>query len=364
MQASVKFLGLGCKRSNVVKENLRQALRVYPTKLELVEISEVDEILQYNISGVPAILVNDQVLFQNTVPAIEDILDALEKKLAHKTFVLKTIIVPTDFSSTSSEAFQFALELAHRYHATLKLVHIFKSNFDAPSYVSSISRLKKIKEKLLADFLKNQFLKSTNQNLASIEVDKELILGFPGETVINLSKSADTDLIIMGTTGESGLLEKVFGSVSSIVSQKAHCPVLLIPPGFTFSGFKNILYASNFEPLEKVLAKKVVHFARQFSADMHVVHVEDGKNAVRHNGNGQFAPFVKKRDKKSPPFTKTLIRNASVLDGLNQYVAEHHIDLIAMVTKQRGFWSNLLHKSITKRMALNTKVPLMVLHID
>ena len=54
--------------------------------------------------------------------------------------------------------------------------------------------------------------------------------------------------------------------------------------------------------------------------------------------------------------------SSSILKGLNQYANENEIDIIAMVNVERNFLDSLFGKSLTKKMALSTRVPLMIIH--
>ena len=54
----------------------------------------------------------------------------------------------------------------------------------------------------------------------------------------------------------------------------------------------------------------------------------------------------------------------TVAEGLNNYIQDHPMDLVVMVNLHRKFWDGLFHKSRTKQMALTTKTPLMVLHME
>lgn len=53
-------------------------------------------------------------------------------------------------------------------------------------------------------------------------------LGHPAETIAELAKERDADLIVMGTR-EAGLIARLFGqSVSDQVAHKVHCDVLIV----------------------------------------------------------------------------------------------------------------------------------------
>ncbi|HEX6449453.1 MAG TPA: universal stress protein [Trebonia sp.] len=52
--------------------------------------------------------------------------------------------------------------------------------------------------------------------------------GFPTEEILNAA--ADADMVVLGSRGAGGFKQLLMGSVSSQVTQHAHCPVVVIPP--------------------------------------------------------------------------------------------------------------------------------------
>ena len=62
----------------------------------------------------------------------------------------------------------------------------------------------------------------------SISLNSRVIIGEPADEIIKFANNKRIDLIIMGTTGLSGIKKFVFGSVARNVSEKANCPVMLV----------------------------------------------------------------------------------------------------------------------------------------
>ena len=62
----------------------------------------------------------------------------------------------------------------------------------------------------------------------SIYLNSRVIIGEPAYEIIKFANNKRIDLIIMGTTGLSGIKKFVFGSVARNVSEKANCPVMLV----------------------------------------------------------------------------------------------------------------------------------------
>ena len=64
------------------------------------------------------------------------------------------------------------------------------------------------------------------ENIDNISLKSKVIIGNPAEEIIKFANDKAIDLIVMGTTGLSGIKKFVFGSVARNVSEKAKCPEL------------------------------------------------------------------------------------------------------------------------------------------
>lgn len=58
-------------------------------------------------------------------------------------------------------------------------------------------------------------------------VSVRAVSGFPAKELIDTSN--DADLVVVGSRGAGGFARLMQGSVSSQVSQHAHCPVVVVP---------------------------------------------------------------------------------------------------------------------------------------
>ncbi|TVL94946.1 MAG: universal stress protein, partial [Candidatus Kuenenia stuttgartiensis] len=79
------------------------------------------------------------------------------------------------------------------------------------------------------DMLKSRLLKSVNEETqGKISVEAIVVQGVPFAEIIRTAKECNTDLIVLGTHGRTGLAHVVMGSVAEKVVRKAPCPVLTI----------------------------------------------------------------------------------------------------------------------------------------
>ena len=279
---------------------------------------------------------------------------------------MKNILVPIDFSQCSRDAFLYAKGLADTLGFSIKLVHVYIGNLntDASINLQPVNSREEAILKKMQEFVKVNLEENNNSNvLTRQKIETEAIVGLSAtHEIVELTKDEDDiAMVVIGTTGDGNMIEKMFGSVSSAVAQRSHCPVILVPKGIEFKKYENVLYASNYESADENLLDQIVDFGKVFSATMHFVHVEENDNYE----TVEDTIFYKLFEKGDPSFSFNIvnIKNRSVLSGLNQYADENNVDLIVLVNRQRNYLENIFQLSLTKRMAKSSKLPVMVFHL-
>lgn len=79
-------------------------------------------------------------------------------------------------------------------------------------------------------YLQMQKLLQTFQTKLPCFSEVEIVRGDPAEEVIRLANIYQTDLIVIGSRGLTGINRILLGSVSSQVVADAHCSVLVVRP--------------------------------------------------------------------------------------------------------------------------------------
>ncbi|MEM1321871.1 MAG: universal stress protein [Bacteroidota bacterium] len=278
----------------------------------------------------------------------------------------KKILVPTDFSLAAQSAYWYACELARVYDATLELIYVYNEAFP-PSNIPNLNAegniQGQIKEQLKA-FAENYPHQAGDNLLIRTAVNTRVVPGVPVSTLSRLSEQDDVFMIVMGATGSHGAADRLFGSVSSGLAQRAFCPVMLIPEQARYEEFEQILYATNFESADSLMLHQIIDFANIFRSALHFVHIENDKNQEDFNFTEDLI-MKQLMDKGSPAFSFNMhtVADVSVLEGLHQYAATNEVQLIVLANRQRSLLESLLGQSMTKKMALRIKYPMLVYHM-
>lgn len=137
---------------------------------------------------------------------------------------LKRIMVTTDFSDYSKEAFPVAKEIAEKTEAEVELVHVLNFNSrdkDAPD--ESIENMRRQRLDLL---VKEHFHELKNK------IESRLIISSqsPHEAIMNDNLNHPHDLIVMASVGRTGIEHLMMGGTASHVVRHVKSPVLSVNP--------------------------------------------------------------------------------------------------------------------------------------
>lgn len=360
---AIQILGVnGHKSTNALTANILTALKELDVIAKVEEVSDIDHLIQYDISGVPAMVIDGELKFQQIVPVVEDLkllLKVLTKPI-QKRMVMKNVLIPTDFSETAKDAFKYAQSYISE-DANFEVFHVYHPQIDPVyPYLGTPSKsFFKQKELLVKEWVKKNTPPLEGNVMVKKSLETSLKIAAPPNAIVEKSKAFD--LIVMGCTGETTLLEKTFGSTATYVARNAHCPVLLVPENYRFSGYRKILYASNIEVFDETMLQNLVDFTWDYNPEISLVHINENKEKNYEVVGEEYEQFFREKTPYSG-LKFVQIDSKNIIEGLQQYAYENDIDLVVMAAKHRNWMETIFHKSMTKRMVLNTTVPLLVMH--
>lgn len=143
---------------------------------------------------------------------------------------VKRILMPTDFSPASDIALQYALELAAREGASIRLVHVIDDARFSSAYGEGLPLGPPgLWEHLVEETRKRLGQAGSKCAEAGVSATTQVLVGRPAPAITAEATAHGADLIVMGTHGRSGFARFVIGSVAQLVVRTADCPVLTVP---------------------------------------------------------------------------------------------------------------------------------------
>lgn len=377
-KAHIKLLGYRDAASQLLRESVEAALAEFPMAHKIIEVSEPNAIAAAGATATPAMLLDGQLMVQGRVPSPAELVEMFRDRYLRlsKLHRLRRIAVAVDISAGADSALRFAWHIAQKVGAEVEVVYAMDSIFDGhtPSASGFLSSYQRTMQQELDAFIRETMSKmgvkyeplppsspGEPQPQSTPSLRSKVVYGFPDTALEECSKHVD--LLVLGTTGRGALGRKLFGSVSTEVSQRAHCPVLLVPQYAEYRGLQNILYASNFDSLSTLRIQQAVSFARHFDGQVHFVHVGPGgeKGAALER---KLFESCYRESHPDQPFLFSKMLSDDVTGALYEYAFYHRIEMLVFVTHQRSFWENILHRSITHEAAVSTDLPMLVIHSD
>ncbi|MFO0662913.1 MAG: universal stress protein [Polyangiaceae bacterium] len=140
------------------------------------------------------------------------------------------IVAAVDDTETSAEVIKEAALIAHARSADLHIVHAYQSYM--PKGVYDEEQVTKIQADNQAQREAHMAKLSAiaGQICNAQRVWGHIVRGEPAATILGVASAVRSDLIVVGTHDYRGLTRFLLGSISEVVSRKAHCPVMLLRP--------------------------------------------------------------------------------------------------------------------------------------
>jgi len=267
------------------------------------------------------------------------------------------ILVPTDLSDLSKIAVQYAIKIANKLEGNITLLHVI--TIVQPTRATMRLQLKSLEKELVEiakedlEIFVNGLSKQIKHN-QPIKVKVAKGSSF-NDTVKKEAKKLRTGLIVMGTRGASGLKKYVLGSNTTSVIGISHVPVLAVPELGEFKNFNNVVYATDLKHIQSEL-KTLIPYLQKFSSLVHLVHVTSSLKDV--------STLEKKLDAivQKAGMENVIVRvmvNKNVDEAIEHYVEVSKANLLAMFTHDLSFYEKLFNRSMTRKMAFHSKIPLL-----
>ena len=153
--------------------------------------------------------------------------------------MFKKILYPTDFSDSAKAALEYVKKLKEAGAEEVVLLHVYdKRNIDIhweiESFIHEEEPIEKVKHDIIKAMLEKSYhkLKELEEELLEYGFKTELIVetGLPAELISKVANEINASLIVMGSHGERGIIDKILGSTTNKVLQNSNIPVLVVKP--------------------------------------------------------------------------------------------------------------------------------------
>ena len=180
------------------------------------------------------------------------------------------ILFATDFSAAAARAIPFVKKIARHFGSNLVAFHV------KPPVVNPMTQPATWPVDVQAA---KEFDKERREELldtfAGINTQVEIDEGDIQSSLDKALQTHNTDLIVMGTRGRTGIAKLVLGSVAEEIFRTVPCPVLTVGPHSdpAKANIREILFATDFASEAPAAAAYALSLAQEFQARLTMLHV-------------------------------------------------------------------------------------------
>jgi len=143
------------------------------------------------------------------------------------------ILVPVDFSPHAAAALVHASRLAECTQLPLLVLHVVHDPGGMPGYYAKAAkkkfllRMEDVAQEMFDDFLA-EVQQSYPDNKPLKQLEAMLVVGIPVTRILEVIKSRNVAMVVMGSKGEAGLKHLLMGSIATSIVQLAPVPVTIV----------------------------------------------------------------------------------------------------------------------------------------
>lgn len=281
---------------------------------------------------------------------------------------MKSILVPTDFSTQAENALKVAAQIANRFNGEIFLLHMLElpmqlvgtasgsavgggSNQNLPEalYFMQLAK-KRFREIMSRPYLKN------------IKVHETVEFHQAFEGIMEVSDEHNCDLIVMGSHGASGFKEMFIGSNTEKVVRNSHIPVLVIKNDYPVFKVENFVFATDCNLETKHTFNQAVRFSESIGAKIHLVYVNTANNfRTSKDAQNCLDDYVRGENLKN--FTLNIYNDSTVEKGILNFARSIGAGLIGISTHGRKGLAHFFNGSISEDLVNHATQPVITFKI-
>lgn len=268
-----------------------------------------------------------------------------------------TIIVPTDFSSSSLLGVEYAARLAEAMKGTVLLSHVVEA---VPFWKFGVGSeaLEEVKKKA------SENLEEAAQRLKKekkLDVKTALGQGKVYSEIHRLAEENHAAFIVMGTNGEDTVAQRFVGSNTWRVIKEVKIPVISVRDQLPDTTCKRLVLPLDFTKETRQKVSFAIELAEIFGSEIKVVSVlELDDEFVRNSLQRQMDQVCEVLAARSIPHTAEFLeKEGSIAYSVLEYCYTNGADMLVIMTQQELNFTEFFVGSSAQEIINNSRIPVM-----
>ena len=317
-----------------------------------------------------------QVMAEDVEHAIRIMMDIKDKygkdieSLEPEQHVRK-IIVPTDFSEGSENACYFAVHLAHKIQAEIKLLHVYENpigdvhvketaTFEVFSASLYTEAEKRAKSEIVALTQRiNEYMLA--HGIEGVKVHSSTIIGNIVWRIKNISSQYKPDFIVLGTVGQMKSSDSVLAGLANEIIKGLGIPVFAVPGPFEEQNLEkmNILYATDFNEKDHISLDQMLKILEPFKKKVTCIHIDTEHNPTKEERIDELNAFLTTAYSQHEIICR-LIEDDDVYGGIKDFADKNGINLLSFTTQKQGIFKKLFRPNLFKKILQEARLPILI----
>ncbi|MFY0599278.1 MAG: universal stress protein [Cyclobacteriaceae bacterium] len=281
---------------------------------------------------------------------------------------MKKLLVPYDFSDVALNALDFAVDISRKTSGCcVTLINVIEH--PSPDTIKTMGV--KDYDPMEVVYIKQMILTAEEKMKAlmgdlkyeDVDLSYKIVLGQPFKEISSEISTKNIELVVMGTSGASGVNEFLVGSNAERMVRFSKCPVITISKPTSVDDIHDIVFASNFHDVPESFVNHVKRLQKVFEAKLKIVKINTPSSFTtsRHDMK-QMTDFV--NGAMISNYELDIYNHSNEEDGIIAYAEDIGADMIAIGTNQRRGIGHFINGSIAEDVVNHSAVPVWTFGLD
>lgn len=271
---------------------------------------------------------------------------------------MNSIIVTTDYTKESRSAVNYAARLALLTKSELLVLHatnipvVSDAFIDVSITLDELDRGDKLKMEELVRQIGSKYG-------PALKIKGNSEIGLTNELLEDLANKSSNCLVVMGMKHVDRFTELLFGSTSTVMVGRLHCPLMIIPQDARFRPWKKLAFAFDDKDFPTDSGISLIKDLKdKFDSKYHYIHIVDDDNPIRQMHTIE---NVKDYLEQTAQVHFVDAGDSTTVEALEDWVRRFKCNVLVMVARKKTLLERIFKGSHSKSMAFKSAVPLLIL---
>lgn len=270
------------------------------------------------------------------------------------------ILIPINSVLKSEKVIKYIQNISAPDHTEIELFYCSRIEYPVGIDIATYAQVIEVTNEHNLEEI--DYLKKIKHQLEELEYKVKISTreGFFVKEFIARANEMGPDFILMFTGGSHNILEEIFGTNTYSIIKELNAPIFVVPTDYDPKKLETAVVGLSLENEDYRVIKHYFDFAEKNKIKSRFVKIDNSFQLNIFDDEMVLKQLHDLYPDKIDYIAHRLSEFPS--EGLEAYAKEEKADLIVVFTTHRNFIDKIFHKSVTRDLALHSKVPILVYH--